>query len=168
MSDPASSFDSDAFREGEKVRRAVLGNEYVDKALAKGQSEYTRPLQQFITEYAWGTVWTRPELERKQRSLISMSLFQTNKFVLSLRPFINSVQDLAFLIALKSWPELRLHTKGSIRNGLSIIEIREVVLQSMIYVGVPAGVEAMKQTETAINEMVEAGECEALKPNKSL
>lgn len=62
---------SEAFQNGEKVRRAVLGDSYVDKALEKGQSEYTRPLQKFITEYAWGTVWTRPELERKQRSLIS-------------------------------------------------------------------------------------------------
>ncbi|KIW30175.1 uncharacterized protein PV07_05937 [Cladophialophora immunda] len=129
--------DSRAFQDGEKVRRAVLGDGYVDKALQKGQSEYTRPLQKFITEYAWGTVWTRPELERKQRSII----------------------NLAFLIALKSWPELRLHTKGAIRNGLSIVEIREVVLQSMVYCGVPAGVEAMKQTEAAINEMIAEGEC---------
>jgi len=131
---------SEAFRNGEEVRRAVLGDTYVDKALEKGQSEYTRPLQQFITEYAWGTVWTRPGLERKQRSLI----------------------NLAFLIALKSYAELRLHTKGAIRNGISVVEIREVVLQSMIYCGVPAGVEAMRQTEQAIKEMVDAGECKGL------
>lgn len=62
---------SEAFRNGEAIRRSVLGDEYVDKALAKGQSEYAKPLQKFITEYAWGTVWTRPELERKNRSLIS-------------------------------------------------------------------------------------------------
>jgi len=70
--------------------------------------------------------------------------------------------DLAFLIALKSYAELRLHTKGAIRNGISVVEIREVVLQSMIYCGVPAGVEAMRQTEQAIKEMVDAGECKGL------
>ncbi|EHY56257.1 hypothetical protein ABEF95_001091 [Exophiala dermatitidis] len=136
-----SNKPSKSFQEGELVRRAVLGDDYVDKALEKGQSEFTKPLQQFITEYAWGTVWTRPELERKYRSLI----------------------NLGFLIALKSWAELKLHTKGAIRNGISVVEIREIVMQSMIYCGVPTGVEAMRQTEVAIKEMAEAGECEPLK-----
>lgn len=66
--------------------------------------------------------------------------------------------DLAFMIAMRSWRELGIHTKGAIRNGLTEVEIREVVMQSMIYCGVPAGVEALKVCETSINEMVEAGE----------
>ena len=66
--------------------------------------------------------------------------------------------DLAFLIALKSWPELALHTRGALRNGLTETEIREVVLQAKVYCGVPCGVEAMKVTEKAINDMIESGE----------
>ncbi|MCJ1301810.1 hypothetical protein MMC08_004611 [Hypocenomyce scalaris] len=124
------------FDEGVKVRRAVLGDAYVDKALANGSSEYSKPGQELVTEWAWGNIWTRPGLERKQRSLI----------------------NLAFLIALKSWPELALHTRGALRNGLTETEIREVVLQAKVYCGVPCGVEAMKVTEKAINDMIESGE----------
>lgn len=70
------------------------------------------------------------------------------------------MSDIAFLTALHSWGELGLHTKGAIRNGLTEVEIREVVMQAMVYCGVPAGVQALKATEAAINEMVENGEHE--------
>ena len=66
--------------------------------------------------------------------------------------------DLGFMIALHSWHELAIHTKGAIRNGVTEVEIREVIMQSMVYCGVPAGVQALKVAETSINEMIESGE----------
>jgi hypothetical protein len=70
----------------------------------------------------------------------------------------NCAQDLGMLIALKSWPELGIHVRGALNNGLTEVEIREAVLQATIYCGVPAGVEAMKVAEATINDMVEKGE----------
>ncbi|KAF5025441.1 hypothetical protein F66182_2464 [Fusarium sp. NRRL 66182] len=121
---------SGAFNRGLKIRGEVLGEQYVSKAVANMQNEYWKPAQELITEYAWGNVWTRPGLDRKQRSLLT----------------------LAFLTAQKAYPELALHTKGALRNGLTEIEIREAVLQSMIYLGVPVGIEAMRVTEKAVLE----------------
>lgn len=68
------------------------------------------------------------------------------------------IEDIGMLVALKSWPELTIHTKGAIRNGLTDVEIREAVLQTFLYCGAPAGLEAMRVTEKAIREMVESGE----------
>ncbi|KAM0347695.1 hypothetical protein ACHAPU_004710 [Fusarium lateritium] len=128
---------SEAFSKGLKVRGEVLGEEYVSKAVDSLQNEYWKPAQELITEYAWGNVWTRPGLDRKQRSLLT----------------------LAFLTAQKAYPELALHTKGAMRNGLTEIEIREAILQSMIYLGAPVGLEAMRVTEKAILEFkAETGE----------
>ncbi|KAF4453678.1 hypothetical protein F53441_3687 [Fusarium austroafricanum] len=121
---------SEGFKKGLQVRGEVLGEEYVSKAVASLDNEYWKPAQELITEYAWGNVWTRPGLDRKQRSLLT----------------------LAFLTAQKAWPELTLHTKGAMRNGLTEIEIREAILQSMIYLGAPVGLEAMRVTEKAIIE----------------
>ncbi|KAF4996372.1 hypothetical protein FGRMN_4532 [Fusarium graminum] len=121
---------SEAFDTGLQVRGEVLGEEYVSKAIASLQNEYWKPAQELITEYAWGNVWTRPGLDRKQRSLLT----------------------LAFLTAQKAYPELTLHTKGALRNGLTEIEIREAILQSIIYLGAPVGLEAMRVTEKAILE----------------
>ncbi|KAF7560806.1 hypothetical protein G7046_g3347 [Stylonectria norvegica] len=125
---------SQAFKQGLAVRGEVLGEQYVTKALDLHQDEYWQPAQEFITEVAWGGIWTRPGLDRKQRSLL----------------------NIGFLTALKSWPELALHTKGALRNGLTEIEIREAILQSMIYCGVPAGSEAMRVTSKAIQEYHES------------
>ncbi|BCS24980.1 uncharacterized protein APUU_41424S [Aspergillus puulaauensis] len=124
------------FSEGLQVRRAVVGDEYVDRALKNGSSEFALPGQELVTEWCWGHIWTRPGLERKQRSLLNIGM----------------------LIALKSWPELAVHTRGAINNGLTEKEISEAVLQATIYCGVPAGVEAMKITEKTILEMIEKGE----------
>ncbi|KAJ3532757.1 hypothetical protein NM208_g8293 [Fusarium decemcellulare] len=121
---------NETFKKGLEVRGEVLGEQYVTKAVESLQNEYWKPAQELITEYAWGTVWTRPGLDRKQRSLLT----------------------LAFLTAQKAYPELALHTKGALRNGLTEIEIREAILQSMIYLGVPVGIEAMRVTEKAIIE----------------
>lgn len=123
------------FEEGLKVRRAVLGHEYVDRAL-QNASSFSRPGQELITEWAWGTIWRRPGLDWKQRSLLNLGI----------------------IIAQKAWLELALHTRGAINNGLSELEIREAVLQATVYCGTPAGVEAMLITEKAVNEMVEKGE----------
>ncbi|KAI0475368.1 AhpD-like protein [Xylariaceae sp. FL0804] len=119
-----------AFTRGLAVRGEVLGEQYVTRALELREDEYWRPFQQLMTEYAWGNVWTRPELERKQRSLL----------------------NLAFLTALKSWAELALHTRGALRNGVTEVEVREAVLQSMVYCGVPTALEAMRVTHRAILE----------------
>ncbi|MCJ1424175.1 hypothetical protein MMC29_002062 [Sticta canariensis] len=123
------------FEEGLKVRRAVLGHEYVDRALQKASS-FTWPGQELITEWVWGSIWRRPGLDQKQRSLLTLGI----------------------VIAQKAWLEVALHTRGAINNGLSEIEIREAVLQATVYCGSPTGVEAMMVTEKTINEMVEKGE----------
>ncbi|KAI3076409.1 hypothetical protein CBS147353_4735 [Aspergillus niger] len=124
------------FEEGIKLRRAVVGDTYVDRALARGSSDFSRPGQELITEWCWGHIWTRPGLERKQRSLLNLGM----------------------LIALKAWPELALHTRGAIINGLTEKEISEAVLQATVYCGAPTGIEATKVTERAINEMIANGE----------
>ncbi|KFX92672.1 hypothetical protein V490_05249 [Pseudogymnoascus sp. VKM F-3557] len=127
---------SELYEKGKEVRIAVLGEAHVNRALAARQSEFAQPLQLFSTEYCWGRVWSRPELDRRSRSLI----------------------NLAFLTAQHSWNELAVHTKGAIRNGLTEVEIREVVLQAMVYCGVPTGTHAMKVIGEAIDEMVKNGE----------
>ncbi|KAJ4419579.1 hypothetical protein N0V82_004882 [Gnomoniopsis sp. IMI 355080] len=130
-----SALREQLFEEGLQVRREVLGSEYVDQAL-KNATDFSRPGQELITEWAWGTVWQRPGLDRKQRSLLNLGI----------------------IIAQKAWLELALHTRGAINNGVTEVEIREVVLQATVYCGTPSGVEAMLVTERTINEMVEKGE----------
>ncbi|KAI0148620.1 AhpD-like protein [Xylariaceae sp. FL1272] len=121
---------SQLFKKGLGVRGEVLGQEYVGKALELHDDEYWKPFQELMTEFAWGTVWERPGLERKQRSLL----------------------NIAWLIAMKSWPELALHTRGALRNGVTEIEIREAVIQSMVYCGAPTALEAMRTTYKAVQE----------------
>ena len=103
------------FDAGMKVRREVLGNKHVDSAEAKKDS-FTEKFQELITRYAWGEIWTRPGLERKTRSCIT----------------------LAMMIALNREDEFKLHIKAGLNNGLSKDEIKEVILQTAIYAGVPA------------------------------
>ena len=103
------------FENGMAVRREVLGNKHVDKAELK-KNEFTEEFQEFITRYAWGEVWTRPGLDRKTRSCIT----------------------LAMLIALNRQDEFNLHFGAALNNGLTKDEIKEVILQSAIYAGVPA------------------------------
>ncbi|KAA8641930.1 hypothetical protein EYZ11_002548 [Aspergillus tanneri] len=137
MSDPSlQNLHKTLFDEGLKVRRSVVGDPYVDRALANGSSDFARPSQELITEWCWGHIWTRPGLERKQRSLLNLGM----------------------LIALKAWPELAVHTRGAINNGLTPVEIREAVLQATVYCGAPAGLEATRITERTIKEMIENGE----------
>ncbi|CAI6089279.1 hypothetical protein V2G26_007139 [Clonostachys chloroleuca] len=127
---------TEMFNRGLQNRREVVGNAYVDAALKNSQSEFAYPGQQLVTEWCWGNIWSRPGLERKQRSLLNIGM----------------------LIALKSWPELGVHVRGALNNGLTEIEVREAILHATIYCGVPAGVEAFKVAQKKINDMVEKGE----------
>lgn len=135
--DPSlTPFHKQLFEEGLKVRREVVGNEYVDRALENGSTEFSRAGQELVTEFCWGYAWTRPGLERKQRSLLNIGM----------------------LMALNRAPELAVHIRGAINNGLTEVEIREAILHATTYCGVPAGVDAMKVAERVLNEMVEKGE----------
>ena len=111
----------DRYEAGLEVRREVLGPEYVDQGLCRA-SDFSRPMQEFVTEYCWGAVWARPGLDRRIRSLL----------------------NLAMLTALNRSHELRIHVRGALRNGCTEDEIRETLLQAMIYCGVPAGMEAFR------------------------
>ncbi len=119
----------DAYAAGLAVRRAVLGEEHVDRSLARA-TEVTREFQEFITRYVWGTIWTRPGLDRRQRSLITLTA----------------------LVALGHDEELALHLRGARRNGLSLEEIREVLLQTAIYCGVPAANSAFRVADQVFAE----------------
>ncbi len=112
---------SPRFQDGLEVRRRVLGPEYVDAALARAD-EFTRPLQELVTEYCWGSIWTRDDLEPRDRSLITI----------------------AMLTGMTRSEELRLHVRGALRNGCTPAEIRETILQAAIYCGVPAAVDAFR------------------------
>ncbi|WYZ45122.1 hypothetical protein EsH8_VIII_000438 [Colletotrichum jinshuiense] len=127
---------SELFEAGLRNRREVVGEAYVETALHNGSSEFAYPQQQLITEWAWGNIWSRPGLERKQRSLLNIGM----------------------LIALKSWAEFGIHIRGAIRNGLTELEIREAILHATVYCGAPAGVQAMKVADEVLKDMIEKGE----------
>jgi len=124
--------DSEQFRKGDKVRRAVLGDEFVNKSFANAD-DFSREMFILSTEYCWGEIWTREGLDRKTRSIV----------------------NLAMLSALNRPHELKLHTKGALRNGLSKDEIKEILLQVAIYCGVPAGVDSFRNVKEAIREYEE-------------
>jgi 4-carboxymuconolactone decarboxylase/3-oxoadipate enol-lactonase/4-carboxymuconolactone decarboxylase len=105
----------DAYERGMRIRREVLGDEHVDRALAATTDE-TSDFQDFITRYAWGEIWSRPGLDRRARSCVM----------------------LAALVALGRFDELAMHIRAARRNGLSTDEIKEVLLQTAVYCGVPA------------------------------
>lgn len=121
---------SDLFDKGLAIRKAVLGKEYVEKSLASAD-DFTRPMQQLVTEYCWGAVWGGGTLSRRDRSLL----------------------NIAMLSLLNRPHELKLHVKGALTNGLSRDEIRDVILQVAIYGGVPAGVDATRIAKEALNEV---------------
>jgi len=117
------------FDEGLAIRKSVLGAEFVDKAIGAAD-DFNRPLQELVTEYCWGAVWTREGLSRRDRSLL----------------------NLAMLTALNRPHELKMHVQGALRNGVKKEEIREVLLQATIYAGVPAGVDAFRVAREALSE----------------
>jgi 4-carboxymuconolactone decarboxylase len=125
----------DKFEKGMSVRREVLGDEYVDKAL-QSVTEFTKPLQNVVTEGCWGTIWTREGLPKTTRSLITI----------------------AMLIGLKSFNELKLHVHGALRNGCTKEEVQEVLLQAAFYCGAPAGIAAFKAAKEVIEAWDESSE----------
>jgi 4-carboxymuconolactone decarboxylase len=120
----------DVYDKGLAIRREVLGADYVDNAI-KSADAFNRPLQELVTEYCWGAVWGRPGLPRKTRSML----------------------NLAMLTALNRPHELKLHVKGALKNGVSREEIAEVLLQTAIYCGVPAAVDAFRTAREALKEV---------------
>jgi len=121
---------NELFERGLAIRKAVLGNEYVEKSLAAAD-DFSRPMQELATEYCWGKVWSRPGLERRDRSLI----------------------NLAMISALNRPHELKLHVKGALANGVTREEICEVFLQVAIYCGVPAGIDSVRIAREAFAEI---------------
>ncbi len=124
---------SQKYDSGMCVRREVLGDAYVDNAL-NSATDFTRPLQELLTENCWGEIWTREALPRETRSLVTI----------------------AMLAALKAPTELKAHVRGALRNGCTVEEIREVLLQAAVYCGAPAGIDAFR----AAREVIEAWQVE--------
>ena len=122
----------DRLDRGMTVRRAVLGEEHVERAQA-GTTEFTRDFQELITRYAWGEIWTRPGLDRKTRSLLTI----------------------AILAALGREEELRLHVRATRNTGATRDEVKEVLLQVAVYAGVPAGNAAFAQAAAVYRELDE-------------
>jgi 4-carboxymuconolactone decarboxylase len=115
--------------DGERVRREVLGDEHVDRAVEQ-TTDLTRGFQELITRYAWGEVWSRPALDRRARSMITVAL----------------------LAALGHEDELAMHVRAAVRNGLSPEEISEVLLHTAIYAGVPVANRALAVAQTVLAE----------------
>ena len=120
---------ADQHARGMAVRRAVLGDAHVDAAQARAD-EFTADFQDFITRYAWGEVWARPGLDRRTRSAITLTA----------------------LVALGHFDELRMHVRAALRNGLTQEELKEVLLQSAIYCGVPAANHAFAVAQEVLEE----------------
>jgi len=110
--------------QGEQIRRKVMGNDYVDRALTNA-NEFTQPMQDYINEHGWGSTWQRGGIDLKTRSLITV----------------------AMLAALKAPQELKGHIRGALNNGASIEEIQEVLLHSAVYCGAPAAQEAFRAAD---------------------
>jgi len=120
-------------KDGLEVRRAVLGDEHVDRAIER-TTDFTAPFQEFITRYAWGGVWTREALDRRTRSVITLSV----------------------LTSLGRENEIAMHVRAALRNGLTPQEIGEVFIHTAIYAGVPAANSAFAIAQTVIDEMSES------------
>lgn len=125
MTEMTSTYDR-----GLAVRRQVLGAEHVERSLAN-MSAFTAPAQRLVIESCWGTIWTRPGLELKTRSLVNLGM----------------------LTALGRNHELALHVRGAINNGCTAEEIQEVLLQAMVYCGAPAGLESFRVAEEILSQL---------------
>lgn len=121
--------DKQRFERGLATRRAVLGRDYVDAAIAAAD-DFNRPMQDLVTEYCWDEIWNRPGLDRRTRSLL----------------------NLAMLTALNRPHELKLHVRGALNNGATKDEVREVFLQAAIYCGVPAAIDAFRVAKETFRE----------------
>ena len=121
---------NELFEKGLQIRREVLGAEHVDASLSQAD-DFSRPLQELVTEYCWGNVWSRPGLDRKTRSLINV----------------------AMLTALNRPHEVKLHLRGALNNGCSKNDIMEVLLQTAIYCGVPAAMDSLRVAKEFFQEV---------------
>ena len=121
--------EKERYHKGLETRREVLGKEHVDRAQAN-LTEFNAPFQEFITRYAWGEIWERAGLTRRERSLIT----------------------LAMLVVLNREPEFRMHIRAALNNGVTTDEIREVLIHSGIYCGLPAANAAIQAAEQVIKE----------------
>jgi 4-carboxymuconolactone decarboxylase len=119
----------DRYEAGMKVRREVLGDAHVDRATANA-TDFSRPFQEFITRSAWGEAWTRPGLDRRTRSVITLSV----------------------LTALRAENEIPMHVRAALRNGLTPEEIREVLIHTAVYAGVPAANSAFALAQKVLDE----------------
>jgi 4-carboxymuconolactone decarboxylase len=122
--------DKQAFDNGLKTRREVLGAEYVDGAI-RNADDFNMPMQELVTEYCWDRIWNRPGLDRRTRSML----------------------NLAMITALNRPHELKLHVRGAINNGLSKGDIQEVFLQAAVYCGVPAAIDSFRAAKEVFKEM---------------
>lgn len=116
--------------EGEKIRRKVMGSDFVDRALGNAD-DLTQPMQEYINEHGWGSTWQRSGIDLKTRSLVTV----------------------AMLAALRTPQELKGHIRGAINNGATVDEIREVLLHSAVYCGAPAAQEAFRAAKEVLSEM---------------
>ena len=121
--------NDELYERGLAIRKSVLGKEYVEKSLASAD-DFTMPLQRLVTEYCWGACWGREELPKKMRSML----------------------NLAMLTALNRPHEIKLHVRGALNNGLTPEQIREVLLHTMVYCGVPATLDAFRAAKEVIDE----------------
>lgn len=124
---------SESKKAGEQVRREVMGDAFVDRALGNATA-FTQPLQDFVNEHAWGGVWNREGLDRRTRSLVTLSA----------------------LTALKCSQELKGHVRGALNNGCTVEEIRETLLHCAVYAGVPASIDAFRAAQEVIDEHLQA------------
>lgn len=122
--------NKELFEAGLDVRRAVAGERTVEEAL-KNADEFSMPMQELVTEFCWGTVWNRPDLDRRSRSILNLGM----------------------LAALNRPDELAGHIRGAINNGVTKAEIRECLLQVAVYVGMPAGLGSFKIARKVFDEM---------------
>ena len=121
--------DQALFDLGDETRRAVLGDRHVDVSMANA-NEFTRSVQELVTEYGWGAIWSRPGLPRKTRSML----------------------NLAMLTALNRPHELKVHLRGALTNGVTEDEIREVLLQTAVYCGMPAALDSFRIAREVLDE----------------
>ncbi|WP_454254553.1 carboxymuconolactone decarboxylase family protein [Pseudomonas sp. Marseille-Q8238] len=119
---------SESQKSGEQVRRQVMGDSFVDRAL-NNATDFSQPLQEFVNQHAWGGVWNREGLPLKTRSLITLSA----------------------LTALKCPQELKGHVRGALNNGCTVEEIRETLLHCAVYAGVPAAIDAFRAAQEVID-----------------
>ena len=122
--------NQELFDRGLKTRREVLGAEYVDAAIGKADS-FSMPMQELVTQFAWGDVWNRPGLDRRTRSML----------------------NLAMLMALNRPHELELHVRGALNNGVTKDEIREVFLHASVYCGAPAALDSFRNAKEVFVEL---------------